>query len=58
MSTDKQHDMTTGDLQKLIERAADARNCALARYSNQSRKVEDYAAVKFQPSEFRQRSGI
>ncbi|PYT81434.1 MAG: squalene--hopene cyclase [Acidobacteria bacterium] len=31
---------------------------ALARYSNQSRKVEDYAAVKFQPSEFRQRSGI
>jgi len=30
----------------------------LARYSNQSRKVEDYAAVKFQPSEFRQRSGI
>ena len=34
MSTDKQHDMTTGDLQKLIERAADARNCALARYSN------------------------
>ena len=31
---------------------------ALARYSNQSRKVEDYAAVKFKPSEFRQRSGI
>ena len=31
---------------------------ALARYSNQSRKAEEYCAVKFQPSEFRQRSGI
>jgi len=31
---------------------------ALARYSNQSRKAEEYAAVKFQPSEFRLRSGI
>lgn len=31
---------------------------ALARYSNQSRKVEEYAAVKFQPSEFRLRSRI
>src|SRR5215472_294901 len=31
---------------------------ALARYSNQSRKAEEYAAVKFQPGEFRQRSGI
>jgi len=31
---------------------------ALARYFNQSRKAEEYAAVKFQPSEFRQRSGI
>ena len=34
MSTDKQQDITGSDLQKLIERAADARNCALARYSN------------------------
>ena len=33
-STDKQQNTTAGDLQKLIERAADARNCALARYSN------------------------
>ena len=31
---------------------------ALARYSNQSRKAEEYAAVKFEPSEFRRRSGI
>ena len=31
---------------------------ALARYFNQSRKAEEYAAVKFQPGEFRQRSGI
>ena len=33
-STDRQQDTTGSDLQKLIERAADARNCALARYSN------------------------
>jgi len=31
---------------------------ALARYSNQSRRAEDYAALKFQPSEFRLRSGF
>jgi len=31
---------------------------ALARYSNQSRKAEEYCAVKFQPSEFQLRSGI
>lgn len=31
---------------------------ALARYSNQSRRAEEYCAVKFQPSEFRLRSGI
>jgi squalene-hopene/tetraprenyl-beta-curcumene cyclase len=31
---------------------------ALARYSNQSRKAEEHAAVKFQAGEFRQRSGI
>ncbi|HEX8878444.1 MAG TPA: squalene--hopene cyclase, partial [Candidatus Acidoferrum sp.] len=31
---------------------------ALARYSNQSRKAEEYGAVKCQPGEFRQRSGI
>lgn len=31
---------------------------ALARYSSQSRKAEEYCAVKFQPSEFRLRSGI
>ena len=31
---------------------------ALARYSNQSRKAEEHAAVKFQPGEFRRRSGI
>ena len=31
---------------------------ALARYSNQSRKAEEYSSVKFQPSEFRLRSGI
>jgi len=31
---------------------------ALARYSNQSRKAEEYCAVKFQPSELRLRSGI
>ena len=34
MSTDKRQDIAASDLQKLIERAADARNCALARYSN------------------------
>ncbi|HEV2194985.1 MAG TPA: squalene--hopene cyclase [Candidatus Acidoferrum sp.] len=31
---------------------------ALARYSNQLRKSEEYCALKFQPSEFRLRSGI
>ncbi|HKW62258.1 MAG TPA: squalene--hopene cyclase [Candidatus Acidoferrum sp.] len=31
---------------------------ALARYSNQSRKAEEYCAVKFQPGEFGLRSGI
>jgi squalene-hopene/tetraprenyl-beta-curcumene cyclase len=31
---------------------------ALARYSNQSRKADEYCAVKFQPSGFRLRSGI
>jgi len=31
---------------------------ALARYSNQSRKAEEYCAAKFQPSEFQLRSGI
>jgi squalene-hopene/tetraprenyl-beta-curcumene cyclase len=31
---------------------------ALARYSNQARRAEDYAALKFQPSEFRLRSGF
>lgn len=31
---------------------------ALARYSNQLRKAEEYCAVKFQPGEFRLRSGI
>ena len=31
---------------------------ALARYSNQWRKTEEHAAVKFQPGEFRRRSGI
>lgn len=31
---------------------------ALARYSNQSRKAEEYCAAKFQPSEFRLPSGI
>jgi squalene-hopene/tetraprenyl-beta-curcumene cyclase len=31
---------------------------ALARYSNQSRKAAEYVALKLQPSEFRQRSGI
>jgi squalene-hopene/tetraprenyl-beta-curcumene cyclase len=31
---------------------------ALARYANQSRKAVEYASVKFQPSEFRLRSGI
>ena len=31
---------------------------ALARYSNQSRKAEEYCVAKFQPSEFRLRSGI
>ena len=34
MSTDKQQDTNGGGLQRLIELAADARNCALARYSN------------------------
>src|SRR5437867_6226835 len=31
---------------------------ALPRYSNQARRAEDYAALKFQPSEFRLRSGF
>jgi squalene-hopene/tetraprenyl-beta-curcumene cyclase len=31
---------------------------ALARYSNQSRRAEEYCSVKFQPSEFRLRGGI
>ena len=31
---------------------------ALARYSNQSRKAEEYCAAKFEASEFRLRSGI
>lgn len=31
---------------------------ALARYSNQLRKAEEYSSVKFQPSEFPLRSGI
>jgi squalene-hopene/tetraprenyl-beta-curcumene cyclase len=31
---------------------------ALARFSNQARRAEDYAALKFQPSEFRLRSGF
>jgi len=31
---------------------------ALARYGNQSRKEQDYAALKLQPSEFRLRSGF
>ncbi len=31
---------------------------ALARYSNQSRSAVEYAALKFQPSEFRLRSGF
>lgn len=31
---------------------------ALARYSNQSRKAEEYCASRFQPGEFRQRGGI
>src|SRR6266851_1975735 len=31
---------------------------ALARYSNQSRGAEEYVALKFQPSEFRLRSGF
>jgi len=31
---------------------------ALARYSNQSRSAEEYVALKFQPSEFRLRSGF
>src|SRR5262252_9561633 len=31
---------------------------ALARYSNQSRKAEEYCAAHFRPSEFRLRSGI
>ena len=31
---------------------------ALARYYNQALKSEDYCAIKFQPSEFRLRSGF
>jgi squalene-hopene/tetraprenyl-beta-curcumene cyclase len=31
---------------------------ALARYSNQSRRADEYVALKFQPSEFRLRSGF
>ena len=31
---------------------------ALARYSNQSRRADEYLALKFQPSEFRLRSGF
>jgi hypothetical protein len=31
---------------------------ALARYYNQSRKAEEYCALKFQPNEFRLRSGF
>jgi squalene-hopene/tetraprenyl-beta-curcumene cyclase len=31
---------------------------ALSRYANQSRKAEEYVALKFQPSEFRLRSGF
>jgi squalene-hopene/tetraprenyl-beta-curcumene cyclase len=31
---------------------------ALSRYANQSRKAEEYFALKFQPSEFRLRSGF
>jgi len=31
---------------------------ALARYANQSRRSEEYVALKFQPSEFRLRSGF
>ena len=31
---------------------------ALARYSNQSRGADEYAALKFQPSEFRLRRGF
>jgi squalene-hopene/tetraprenyl-beta-curcumene cyclase len=31
---------------------------ALARYSNQSRRADEYVALKFQPGEFRLRSGF
>src|SRR5260370_1135183 len=31
---------------------------ALARYSNRSRRAEEYVAMKFRPSEFRLRSGF
>jgi squalene-hopene/tetraprenyl-beta-curcumene cyclase len=31
---------------------------ALARYANQSRSAEEYVALKFQPGEFRLRSGF
>jgi squalene-hopene/tetraprenyl-beta-curcumene cyclase len=31
---------------------------ALARFRNQSRKSQDYCAVKFSPAEFRLRSGL
>ena len=34
MGTDERQGPDAGDLRKLIEEAADARNCALARYSN------------------------
>ena len=34
MSTDERPDSPAGDLRKLIEQATDARQCALARYSN------------------------
>ena len=34
MSTDEKSDSPAGDLRKLIEQATDARQCALARYSN------------------------
>jgi len=31
---------------------------ALARYSNQSHSADEYVALKFQPGEFRLRSGF
>jgi cytidine deaminase len=34
VSTDNQQDSSAGDMRKLIEEATNARNCALARYSN------------------------